>query len=72
MCRPAWFQAAKGSSPVRSAVQFFPVALCVAPFAMVAGGSISGTGKYLPQNIIAWCFMVSGTLLGWAHREAGR
>lgn len=48
---------------MRSAVQFFPVALCVAPFAMVAGGSISATGKYYYQNVIAWCFMVRCVLV---------
>ena len=38
----------------RSAVDFFSVAFIVAPFAMVAGGSISATQIYRPQNIIAW------------------
>jgi hypothetical protein len=39
---------------VRSAIDFFPVAFIVAPFAMVAGGTITATQLYKPQNIIAW------------------
>jgi len=27
---------------------------------MVAGGSISGTGKYVPQNVVAWVLMTLG------------
>jgi hypothetical protein len=38
----------------RSAVDLFSVAFIIAPFAMVAGGSISATKIYRPQNIIAW------------------
>ncbi|KAL8291646.1 hypothetical protein RQP46_001904 [Phenoliferia psychrophenolica] len=57
---PTWFQAVKGASPVASAVDFFTVAFIVAPFAMVAGGSISATQIYKPQNVIAWVFMTLG------------
>jgi len=57
---PVYFQAVKGASPVKSAVDFFSVAFIVAPFAMVAGGSISATQIYRPQNIIAWILMTVG------------
>lgn len=35
-------------------MDFFTVAFIVAPFAMVAGGTISATQIYRPQNVIAW------------------
>lgn len=38
----------------RSAVDFFSVAFIVAPFAMVAGGTIGALQIYKPQNVIAW------------------
>jgi len=39
---------------------------------MVAGGSISGTGKYLPQNVIAWVFMTVGPgLMAIIHTDDG-
>jgi hypothetical protein len=38
----------------RSAVDFFSVTFVVAPFAMVAGATISMTQMYKPQNVIAW------------------
>ena len=47
----------------RSAVDFFSVAFVVAPFAMVAGGSISATQIYRPQNIIAWSKSANHALL---------
>ncbi|KAK4698742.1 hypothetical protein P7C70_g7526, partial [Phenoliferia sp. Uapishka_3] len=57
---PVWFQAVKGASPVASAVDFFSVAFIVAPFAMIAGGSISATQIYKPQNVIAWVLLSLG------------
>ncbi|KAF7976442.1 hypothetical protein HWV62_6677 [Athelia sp. TMB] len=57
---PVYFQAVKGVNPVRSAIDFFSVAFIVAPFAMVAGGTISATQVYKPQNVIAWVFMTLG------------
>ncbi|KAM0749144.1 iron permease [Meredithblackwellia eburnea MCA 4105] len=57
---PSWYQAVKGASPVGSAVDFFSVAFIVAPFAMVAGGTISATQVYKPQNIVAWVLMTAG------------
>ena len=38
----------------RSAVDFFSVAFIVAPFAIVAGATISVLQVYRPQNFIAW------------------
>lgn len=52
---PAYFQSAKGADPLQSAIDFFSVAFIVAPFAMVAGGTIGAFQVYRPQNLIAWC-----------------
>ncbi|KIM79120.1 hypothetical protein PILCRDRAFT_823692 [Piloderma croceum F 1598] len=67
---PVYFQAVKGASPVKSAVDFFSVAFIVAPFAMVAGGSISATQIYKPQNIIAWILLTVGPGLMSIVRES--
>jgi MFS family permease len=67
---PVYFQAVKGASPVQSAVDFFSVAFIVAPFAMVAGGSISATQVYKPQNIIAWVLLTVGPGLMSIIRES--
>jgi MFS family permease len=67
---PVYFQAVKGASPVKSAVDFFSVAFVVAPFAMVAGGSISATQIYKPQNIIAWILLTVGPGLMSIIRES--
>jgi predicted MFS family arabinose efflux permease len=66
---PVYFQAVKGASPVKSAVDFFSVAFIVAPFAMIAGGSISATQIYKPQNIIAWILLTVGPGLMSLIRE---
>jgi len=58
---PVYFQAVKGASPVRSAVDFFSVAFIIAPFAIVAGATISVLQVYKPQNLIAWALMTVGT-----------
>lgn len=57
---PAFFQSVFSAGPVESAIDFFSVAFVVAPFAMIAGGSISATQVYKPQNVIAWIFMTLG------------
>jgi len=67
---PVYFQAVKGASPVKSAVDFFSVAFIVAPFAMVAGATIAGMQIYKPQNIIAWILMAVGPGVMSIIREA--
>jgi len=68
---PVYFQAVKGASPVKSAVDYFSVAFIVAPFAMVAGGTISATQIYKPQNVIAWILMTVGTgLMSLIHDDS--
>ncbi|KZP23294.1 MFS general substrate transporter [Athelia psychrophila] len=70
---PAYFQAAKGASAVRSAIDFFSVAFVVAPCAMLAGGTISATQVYKPQNIIAWVLMTVGPgLLSLVHADSSK
>lgn len=57
---PAWFQSVLGHGPVRSGVDIFPTAFLVAPFAIVVGISTTVTGKYKPQNIMAWVILAVG------------
>ncbi|KAI5481616.1 major facilitator superfamily protein [Pseudohyphozyma bogoriensis] len=57
---PAYFQSTHLMSPVRASVAIFTTTFIVAPFAMVAGGTISATQVYKPQNIVAWVFMTFG------------
>ncbi|KZP23735.1 MFS general substrate transporter [Athelia psychrophila] len=57
---PTYFQAVKGTSPIRAAIDFFSVAFIVSPCSMIAGGTISATQVYKPQNIIAWVLMTLG------------
>lgn len=70
--RPAWFQAVKGDSPLRSAVCYLPVELIVTPASIIAGWLISRYGKYLPQNYVAWVLMTLGPgLMAIMHSSAG-
>ncbi|KAJ7229116.1 iron permease [Mycena pura] len=55
-----YFQACFGASPIRSAVDLFPVAFITAPFAFVAGAVVTVSKKYRPVNWIGWCFSIIG------------
>ncbi|KAI8977720.1 iron permease [Trametes punicea] len=57
---PVYFQACKDASPIKSGVDMLPYSLSIAPFAIVAGATASATGRYKPQNIIAWAFITVG------------
>ncbi|KAJ7840764.1 iron permease [Mycena leptocephala] len=57
---PVYFQACKNSSPLRSGVNMLPSSFSIAPFAIVAGATASVFNRYLPQNIIAWGFVLVG------------
>jgi MFS family permease len=57
---PVYFQAVMGASPIRSGVQILPLALTIAFFALVGGGSVQGLGKYRPTNIAGWLFIIVG------------
>ncbi|KAF8069218.1 Mfs1.2, partial [Lyophyllum atratum] len=55
---PVYFQACKGSSPIRSGVELFPLAFTVAPFSIFTGLSIARTGRYRPQSWVGWVIIV--------------
>lgn len=57
---PVYFQACKDATPLSSGVDMLPYSFSIAPFAIVAGATATGTGKYRPQNVIAWVFVVIG------------
>ncbi len=72
MASPSWFQAVKGYSPIRSAVDYLPVELTVTPFSVLAGLSISRSGRYTPQNFFAWALLTLGPgLMALLHPSAG-
>lgn len=47
---PVYFQAVKGSNPLKAGVEFLPFAGCTLFFAVVAGGLLSKTGQYRPLH----------------------
>jgi len=57
---PVYFQACKGASPLRSGIDMLPYSFSIAPFAIVAGATTTMSGRYKPQNVIAWCLVVVG------------
>uniref|UniRef100_A0A0K3C5K1 FGENESH: predicted gene_1.825 protein n=1 Tax=Rhodotorula toruloides TaxID=5286 RepID=A0A0K3C5K1_RHOTO len=65
----SYFQAAKTASPIRAGIDLFPLCFTIAPFAILAGASVTVLGKYKAQNVVAWCLIVIGfglmTLLKW-------
>ncbi|RII13604.1 hypothetical protein CUC08_Gglean004374 [Alternaria sp. MG1] len=54
---PLYFQAVLLSSPTRSGVQFLPTVIVVLPFAIIAGGLVTATGRYKPLNIVGFALM---------------
>ncbi|KAJ7583473.1 Mfs1.1 [Mycena floridula] len=57
---PIYFQACKLSSPLRSGLYFFPMAVMISPAAIVQGITISKTGSYRLVSTLGWCFMLIG------------
>ncbi|KAK0224765.1 iron permease [Armillaria nabsnona] len=57
---PVFFQSAFGASPIRSAVDFLPSALIIAPFALSSGFIVAITGKYRPVNWVGWALTMIG------------
>ncbi|KAK0482589.1 major facilitator superfamily domain-containing protein [Armillaria novae-zelandiae] len=57
---PVFFQSAFAASPIRSAVQFLPSALIIAPFALSSGFIVAITGKYRPVNWVGWALTMIG------------
>ncbi|KAK0205831.1 iron permease [Desarmillaria ectypa] len=62
---PLYFQICKGSSPVKSGVQLFGLALPGPTFAVIAGISVKVTQRYRPQIWFGWITEIVGMgLLG--------
>ncbi|KAG7448253.1 iron permease [Guyanagaster necrorhizus] len=57
---PVFFQSSFAASPIRSAVQFLPSALIIAPFALSSGFIVAITGKYRPVNWAGWALVMIG------------
>ncbi|GAA5971251.1 hypothetical protein JCM11641_008282 [Rhodosporidiobolus odoratus] len=57
---PAYFQSARASSTIASAVNFLPVVCIVSPMAMLTGLSINGWQHYKAQNIAGWILLAIG------------
>ncbi|KAH8824449.1 major facilitator superfamily domain-containing protein [Flagelloscypha sp. PMI_526] len=57
---PVYFQAVKGDSPIQSGVHVLPVALFIAPMAMVNGVAVQVFKKYLPGNYLGWILSTLG------------
>lgn len=57
---PLYFQAVLGASPLLSGVYTLPVAVATGLSAMVTGGIVGATGKYLPPLYLGLFFMVLG------------
>ncbi|RDB27052.1 Efflux pump FUS6 [Hypsizygus marmoreus] len=55
---PVYFQACKGSSPLRSGIELFPLAFSVCPFSIFTGLSVTRTGRYRPQAWVGWVIIV--------------
>jgi hypothetical protein len=54
---PLYFQAGLLSSPTRSGVMTLPTVIVVLPFAVIAGGLVTATGRYKPINIVGFALM---------------
>ena len=61
---PTYFQACRGSSPLRSSVELLPITLVIAPFAFFGGGFVQVSQKYRWVNVLGWaCLLVGFGLL---------
>jgi hypothetical protein len=54
---PLYFQAVLLSSPTRSGVMTLPTVIVVLPFAVIAGGLVTATGRYKPINNLGFALM---------------
>ncbi|TCD70608.1 hypothetical protein EIP91_002638 [Steccherinum ochraceum] len=57
---PAYYQACKDASPIRSAVLMLSMALVTSPTTIIGSVSVNVTQKYRPQLWIAWVIYVAG------------
>ncbi|KAH9933608.1 iron permease [Epithele typhae] len=57
---PVYFQACKEVTPIRSAINTFPLGLVVAGLAIFSGVVVKVVKKYRPANVIGWAFILVG------------
>jgi MFS family permease/ubiquinone/menaquinone biosynthesis C-methylase UbiE len=57
---PVYFQGVLGASPLGSGVDQLPLNMFLVPSGIVAGGSISKTGKYKPQHFVGFTLISVG------------
>ncbi|MCJ1352519.1 MAG: hypothetical protein MMC33_002503 [Icmadophila ericetorum] len=57
---PVYFQAVRGTSPLRSGVDFLPYACAIIPFSIVAGVLISKVGFYRPLHLAGFALNAIG------------
>ncbi|KAI0308846.1 iron permease [Amylostereum chailletii] len=57
---PVYFQACKGASPIATGVDQLPFAFVQAPVGILAGASVTKSGKYRPQLWLSWVFVMVG------------
>lgn len=60
---PVYFQAVKDASPAQSGVDLFSICFTIAPFAIVCGITVTISGHYKVQNLIAWALLAIGATL---------
>nr|BCG44413.1 putative transporter [Pseudozyma tsukubaensis] len=60
---PIYFQSIKDRTPLQSAIWSFPLTAPSCPFAILAGLSVSLTGRYKKAIFIGWILMAGG--IGW-------
>ncbi|KAI0316904.1 iron permease [Amylostereum chailletii] len=58
---PVYFQACKGASPIATGVDQLPFAFVQAPVGILAGASVTKSGKYRPQFWLSWALVMVGT-----------
>ncbi|KAJ3789292.1 major facilitator superfamily domain-containing protein [Lentinula aff. detonsa] len=67
---PAYFQACKGASPLRSGVETFGLSMTLGPVVILCGWSVTKLAKYRPQAWFGWIILIIGTgLLSTVHAE---
>ncbi|KAF9040487.1 MFS general substrate transporter [Hymenopellis radicata] len=67
---PAYFQACKGASALRSGVETFGLSMVLGPVVILCGWSVTKLAKYRPQAWFGWIVLIIGTgLLSTIHAE---
>jgi len=70
---PVYFQACKGASPVASGVDIFGIPYTILSVAIVAGISVTKTGRYRPQLWFSWVLLlIAAGLLSTVHAGTSR